>query len=247
MKQYHLETGPGELAARCILVGAPERAQMIASKLMSRMRLVGNHRGLKLFTGEYFGTPVSVVTTGMGGASAGIILPEAVASGARAFVRVGSCGAIQPGIEIGDLVIATGAVRYDGAGENWAPMEWPAHADWRLVREVVTCAKLRVGRPHVGIGVTTSCFNEGQARTEGGRYVPDRLRKRHEEMVALGALYYSMEDAAIFVWCSTHGNIPAAVVNTVYAKRDVSDTPEPASDEIAALVALDALSRFELP
>jgi uridine phosphorylase len=243
-RQYHLETGPDDLAERCLLVGAPERAKMIAKRFFAKRRKVGDHRGLRSYTGEFAGVPVSVVTTGMGGASAGIVLPEAVASGASVFVRVGSCGALVRGARPGDVAIATGAVRFDGASDNWAPVEWPAVADHRLVGALVASAKRVGAAAHVGIGVTTSCFREGQARPDDDGWLAARHVRRHEELVKRGAVFYSMEDAAIFVWCSTHGGLPAAAVNAVYANR-VTGAFDPVGDETAAEIALMALALFK--
>ncbi|HSD12117.1 MAG TPA: uridine phosphorylase, partial [Patescibacteria group bacterium] len=139
--------------------------------------------------------------------------------------------------------IATGAVRFDGASDNWAPIEWPATADWRLVAALAQAAA-RTGKPHhVGVGVTTSCFREGQARPADDGWLPARIRDRHEDLVRRGALYYSMEDASIFVWCATHGGYPAACVNAVYANR-VTGAFAAVGDEDASLVALMALALF---
>lgn len=246
-KQYHLETGPGDLAKRCLLVGSPERAEMIATKLFDpgSAEKKGDHRGLKSFTGLFEGVPMSVVTTGMGGASTAIVLPEAVRSGARVFIRVGSCGALKAEAEVGHAVICTGAVRLDGASESWAPIEYPAVANWVIVGALVHAA-LEAGHPyHVGIGITASDFYEGQARPNDDGYVPPRIQARHDELVRCGALFYSMEEATLFVWCATHGGIPSASISTVYANRTVSDRPNPASDEPASEIALRVLSVFE--
>lgn len=245
-REYHLHTAAGDLAPLCLLVGDPDRAAMIASKFLKKARKVGDHRGLKSFTGLNFdGNPVSVVTTGMGGASIGIVLPEAVRSGAKAFIRVGSCGALRPGVRPGQLVIATAAVRHDGASENWAPMAWPAAADWRVTAALVEAAKARRVAAHAGIGVTTSCFNEGQARPDLRGYLPKSAEARHEELVARGALFYSMEEAALFVWCSTHGGIPCGGVNAVFANR-ASGEFAPSGEKKAAKVALMACALLHL-
>ena len=179
-RQYHLETRPGDLAGRCLLVGSPERAEMIAETYFRDPEKVGDHRGLKSFTGIYKDVPVSVVTTGMGSASTAIVLPEAVKSGARVLIRVGSCGGLQKEMEVGDPVICTGAVRLDGASDNWAPIEYPAAADPRIVVALIKAAtELKLKHAfHVGIGVTTTCFNEGQARPDPlskDEYIPQRL------------------------------------------------------------------------
>lgn len=241
-RQYHLETRPGDIAENCLLVGSPDRAEMIAESFFRKARKVGDHRGLKSFTGTYHGIPMSVVTTGMGGASTGIVLPEAVASGAERFIRVGSCGALQPGIKVGDSIICTGAVRLDGASDNWAPMEFPAVADWRIVGALVEAAEMLVVQYHIGLGATTSCFNEGQARESNTGYVPKRLLERHEEIVRAGVKFYSMEEATIFVWCATHGQIPCAGVNAVFVNRSTGERPQAKGEEQAARIALDAFS-----
>ncbi len=255
-KQYHLETGPGDLAARCLLVGSPERAKLIAMNLFDSgwTKKVGDHRGLKSYTGRSVGVPMSVVTTGMGSATTGIVLPEAVRSGARVFIRVGSCGSLRAEAEVGHSVICTGAVRFDGASENWAPIQYPAVADWRVVGALVGAAR-DLGLPHhVGIGVTTTCFNEGQARPDDSGYVPPRLRAMHDELVRRGALFYSMEEATLFVWCSTHrpepdgsghGGYPCGAIDAVYANR-VTDAFKPCGDEEAAKIAIRALRDLQI-
>lgn len=240
-RTYHLETREGDLAKHCLLVGSPERAEMIASTLFTDSELVGNHRGLKSFTGKVDGMPMSVVTTGMGSASTAIVLPEAVYSGAKRLIRVGSCSTLWPEPRPGDSAICTGAVRLDGASENWAPIEFPAVADFRVVSAMVEAAK-ELGLPHhVGIGATTTCFNEGQARPDISGYLPPRLKAMHDELVQRGVLFYSMEEATLFVWCSTHGkNLWAGAVDAIYGNRHTNEL-EVRGEEEAARIAIRAL------
>ncbi len=245
-RQYHLETRPGDLAELCLLVGSPERAEMIARKYLSDTKKVGDHRGLKSFTGKYSGKHMSVVTTGMGSASIGIVLPEAVRSGARAFVRVGSCGCLHADLPPGSSCICQAAVRLDGASESWAPIEYPAFADPHLIVALEQAARSMALRYpwRTGVGATTTCFNEGQARPDDNGYIPPRILTMHEELVARGVLFYSMEEATLFVWCATHGGMPCAAVDAVYANR-VTGEFEPIGDEQAARIALMALRRYE--
>ena len=244
--QYHLQTSPGDIAPRCLLVGAPERAQMIARKFFRKARKMGDHRGLKTYTGTYKGVPVSVVTTGMGGASTAIVLPEAALSGAKAFVHVGSCGGLWPSMAIGDLVVVSGAIRLDGSSSNWAPADFPAVPHPGLHQALIAAVMRTDATWHHGQGATASDFYEGQARETPWGPPPAWILEQHAALLRKGVLFYAMEDATIFVWCATHGNIPAASVNTVYANRTVSDTPHPASDEPAVLAALEALIAFEI-
>jgi uridine phosphorylase len=246
-RQYHLETKAGDLAPRCLLVGDPERASMIAETFFNRgsSRLVGDHRGLKSFTGMYEDTPMSVVTTGMGSASTAIIMPEAVRSGARAFIRIGTCGALRKEAKVGHAAICTGAVRFDGASENWAPIEYPAVADYRVVDALVKAAQRLMAPYHVGITATTTDFNEGQARPDDTGYIPPRLQAQHDELVQRGVLCYSMEEATIFVWCSTHGGWPCGSIDAVVANR-ITDEFEVTGVERTALIACVALTQLKI-
>ena len=238
---YHLETRPNDLAPHCLLVGSPERAEMIANISFTDIQRVGDHRGLKSFTGLCDGMPMSVVTTGMGSATTGITLPEAYASGARRFIRVGSCGALWEEALPGHSAICTGAVRLDGASDNWAPPGYPAVADYRIVRALVEAAEHMEQPHHVGIGATTTCFVEGQARPDMNGYLPQRLIDQHNELVARNVLFYSMEEATIFIWCTTHGrDIWAGAIDAVFANR-ITDQFEVAGEMESAKVAIRAL------
>lgn len=242
-RQYHIETGPGDLAPHCLLVGSPERATMIGATLLKGKK-VGDHRGLVSYTGDFEGVPMSVVTTGMGSATTGIVLPEAVRSGARRFIRVGSCSTLWKEPKVGESAIVTGAVRLDGASENWAPLSFPAFADHRVVMALQDAAQ-GLGLPHyLGIEATTTCFNEGQARPDDNEYIPPRLLALHDELVQRGVLLYSMESATIFVWCLTHGKKPgqlwAGSVNAIYGNRR-TNAFQVTGDETAAQIAIHAM------
>ncbi len=242
-RQYHIGTRGGDLAPHCLLVGSPERAEMIGTQLLHGKE-VGHHRGLISYTGTHEGIPMSVVTTGMGSATTGIVLPEAVRSGARRFIRVGSCSTLWENPSVGESAIVTGAVRLDGASDNWAPPEFPALADYRVVMALEKAAQ-EIAAPHyLGIEATTSCFNEGQARPDDNGYIPPRLLALHDELVQRGVLLYSMESATIFVWCLTHGKTPgeywAGSVNAIYGNRR-TNVFKVTGDETAARIALRAM------
>ncbi len=240
-RTYHLQTREGDIAPSCLLVGSPERAEMIAATMFQDAAQVGDHRGLKSYTGHMEGVPISVVTTGMGSASTGIVLPEAAESGGKRFIRVGSCSTLWPNIQPGSSVICTGAVRLDGASENWAPIEYPAIADYTVVGALAEAA-IKLKLPHaIGIGATTTCFNEGQARPDLDGYLPPRLRTLHDELVARNVLFYSMEEATLFVWCTTHGEgFQAGAVDAVYGNR-CTGAFEIRGDEEAAQIAIRAM------
>ena len=145
---YHTHTGPHDLAAMCLIVGAPGRADMIAENYLKGARRFSNEaRGLVSLTGKYRDVDISVTTSGMGGPSMGIVLPEAVRSGARMFIRVGSCGSLVRESKIGDVIIPTAAIRFDRTADDWAPREYPAVADWRMVSNLYRAAQAQLSLP----------------------------------------------------------------------------------------------------
>lgn len=241
--EYHTHTGRNDLAALCLIVGAPGRADMIAAKyLKGAKRFSNDARGLVSHTGNYRGTEISVTTSGMGGPSMGIVLPEAVRSGARIFIRVGSCGSLIAKSKVGDLIIPTAAIRFDRTANDWAPPEYPAAADWRVVSALHRAAETKAaGRFHSGVECTTSDFYGGQGRPNLFGEIPPHLQARHQEVLRLRAACYSMEAADLFVWCATEGGgLPAGAINAVFANRHTNQWGVE-GEELAAEVALEAL------
>ena len=173
------------------------------------------------------------------------LLPEAVQSGARIFIRVGSCGSLIRDSKVGDVIIPTAAIRFDRTAEDWAPPEYPAAADWRVVSALHRAAQTKApGRFHTGVECTTGDFYTGQGRPNLFGVVPERMKARHEEVLRLGAACYSMEAADLFVWCVTEGGgLPAGAINAVFANRHTNEWGI-AGEELAAEIALDALVKL---
>lgn len=143
-REYHIHTRKGDLAPLCLLVGDPDRAVMIAKTFLDQSQQcekVGDHRGLKSFTGVCMGKKISVVTHGMGVPSLGTVLPEAYRCGARIFIRVGSCSALIKEANPGDVIIINAACRIEKGSRNWAPGYYPAFAHHRVVSVMEDVAK----------------------------------------------------------------------------------------------------------
>lgn len=105
-----------DVAPRVLLPGDPHRALAIATELLTDTRILNQRRGLWGYTGTApDGEPVTVQATGMGGPSAAIVVEELIGLGARVLVRVGTCGALVPGLELGELVAVREAIAADGA------------------------------------------------------------------------------------------------------------------------------------
>lgn len=244
--QYHLLTALGDLSPLSIIVGAQGRVEMIGKTFLTSTKYFNNKkRGLIACTGLYEGIRVSAFTGQMGGPPTGIALPEAVLSGARIIVRVGSCSSLIEKPIPGDVMIVPQAVRFDGASDNWAWPEFPAAADYRVTAALVETAK-RLAPDHyfVGTECSTSDFYNGQGRLDIYGEISERMLARHKEVMRLGIGCYSMEAAALFVWCLTQAKgLPAGAINAVYGNR-ITNVFEEKGEELASKIALEALVRL---
>ena len=190
----HLEMKPGEVAPTVLLPGDPYRARLIAERFFESPRLVNQVRGMLGFSGTYRGRPVTVQGTGMGIPSMAIYATELVRDyGARTLVRVGTCGAIQEGIELGDLVLAQGAStdsafnRHVFGGRDFASL-----ADFELLVRAWEAAGKGGFRAHVGGVFTTDLFYH-----EDPAYF--QRWKDH------GVLALEMETAALYTVAARYG------------------------------------------
>lgn len=201
-RQFHIHCTAGDVGRYCILPGDPGRCQAIA-QLFDRPVHVGMNREFNIYTGYLLGEKVSVCSTGIGGPSAAIAMEELAAIGADTFIRVGTCGGIDLAVEPGDLVVATGAVRYEHTSREYAPIEFPAVADF-TVTDALRRAGLALGlRTHLGVVQCKDSFY--------GQHQPERmpvagaLAEKWTAWKRLGVKASEMESAALFVVAAALG------------------------------------------
>ena len=147
----------------------------------------------------------------------------------QTFLRVGTTGGIQPHLLPGDVIVTTGAVRLDGASLHFAPMEFPAVADFACTTALVDAARAIGVDPHVGITASSDTFYPGQERydTYSGHVTP-RFRGSLAEWSTLGVLNYEMESATLFTMCSALG-LRAGCIAGVLVNRTETEMPDEAT------------------
>jgi uridine phosphorylase len=227
-----------ELAERVLLPGDPGRALALAQVLIASPRMFNHHRGLWGYTGpaNLDGEPLTIQSTGMGGPSAAIVLHELIALGARRAVRVGTCGALAPGLALGELVIAEEAICLDGTsraliGGASAPLG--DRADLRAGADPALAAALARAAPsgsHRGAVVSVDLFYDDSPRPPGGG--------------AAGALAIEMEAATLFALGARAG-VP---VGCLLAISDTFDAAGARTriDDHALLAAAEAMGAVAL-
>jgi uridine phosphorylase len=206
---YHLDlTDRAIEGARIALVpGDPGRVPAIAgTPPFERSREIACKREYRSWLGYIAGVPVLVTSTGIGGPSASIAIDELAQLGVTTFLRVGTTGAIQPDVNIGDVIIATGAVRLDGASTHYAPIEYPAVAHPDVVVALRQAARVSGVPSRVGITCSCDTFYPGQERYDSFTgYVPRRFQGITEEWRKLHVLNYEMEAATLLTLTSAMG------------------------------------------
>ena len=219
-RQYHIGLGPGELAEYILLPGDPDRTTRIATRLDS-IELEHRHREFASVTGTYRGERISVVSTGIGTDNVEIAVAEILAITERpTFIRVGSCGALQPEMGLGDLVVSTGAVRLESTSSFFVHDGYPAIADYEAVVALLEAASRLGHRHHVGITATAPGFFGAQGRPIP--QLPIRYPDLAEDMARQRVMNFEMEASALMVLAGL-ARCRAGVVCAVYANRNTGE------------------------
>lgn len=240
-KQYHTGVGPGDIGKYVILPGDPKRCAKIAAHFDNPV-LVADSREYVTYTGTLDGVKVSVTSTGIGGPSAAIAIDELAKCGAHTFIRVGTCGGMQEEVMGGDIVIATGAVRMEGTSREFAPIEYPAVADFNVTNALVSAAGKIGVRNHVGVvQCKDSFFGQHEPSIMPVSY---ELENKWQAWIRMGCLASEMESAALFIAGSflrvRVGSCFLVVANQERAKKGLPNK-QAHDTELAISVAVEAI------
>ncbi|HBZ71429.1 MAG TPA: uridine phosphorylase [Deltaproteobacteria bacterium] len=204
---------PGDIAPHVFLCGDPARVGRIAASWKG-VREVCNVREYRILTGERSGVALSAASTGIGGPSTAILIEELTKLGAHTYIRVGNSGGLSSRLELGDLVVTTGAVRDDGTSRSYVHPEYPAVSDYRVVGALVEAASGRGARFHTGVTWSLDAFyaRNAVAAADGrmesmsyrGYWTPGH-EARIREMQAAGILNCEMESGVILTLAGLFG------------------------------------------
>lgn len=195
-RMYHIGMVSGDVGRYCILPGDPKRCEKIA-KHFDDAKLVADQREYVTYTGYLDGEKVSVTSTGIGGPSAAIAVEELAQIGADTFIRVGTSGGMAEHVVGGDVVIATGAIRLGGTTLEYAPIEYPAVADYEVVNALISASKTAGQTFHVGVAQCKDSFY-GQ-HSPGRMPVSHQLTNNWQAYIRTGALCSEMESDTLFI------------------------------------------------
>ncbi|MBE5784946.1 MAG: nucleoside phosphorylase [Clostridiales bacterium] len=206
--------------AKCALLpGDPARLDRIAP-FLTDVKELGFNREYRSLVGTYKGVRILAVSTGIGGASAAIAVEELKNIGVENMIRIGSCGALQPKVKLGDILLVSGCVRDDGASKTYIVPEFPAVPDTELLVACIDAAKALKAPYHTGI-----------ARSHDSFYT-DREEEWNAYWHKAGILGSDMETAALFTVGALRGVKTASILNNVVAFEDKADTAAAIGDYV---------------
>lgn len=192
----HLQCSSADIGKYVLLPGDPGRVSYMAG-FLENARYIHTNREYTIWTGLLCGESVSVISTGMGGPSTAICVEELKQCGVHTMIRVGGCGGIDENLVPGTLIIPTGAIRKEGTGREYVPIEYPAVPDFEVVSALNMAAK-RLGFAHA-LGVV-ECKDSFY-----GQHAPETMPVYHELLAKweawkmAGALASEMESATLFL------------------------------------------------
>ena len=232
--QFHIHCTVGDVGRYCILPGDPGRCESIAA-LFDHPVHIKTNREYVTYTGSLLGEPVSVVSTGIGGPSAAIAMEELANLGVHTFIRVGTCGGINPDVQSGDIVVATGAVRMEGTSREYAPIEWPAVPDFQVLSALVQAAHTLNLPCKTGVVQSKDSFY--------GQHSPSRmpvsfeLEQKWQAWKRLGVLASEMESAALFTVAATRHVRCGSVFHVVWnQERELAGLDQKESHDTSAAI-----------
>ncbi|WP_336337805.1 nucleoside phosphorylase [Haloarcula brevis] len=239
-KQPHLLVEPGDLTDIALVPGDPGRVDRIAG-LCDDHEVVAENREYKLVNATYDGRELTVCSTGIGSPSTAIAVEELEAVGVETLIRVGTTGALQEGIEIGDMVVANGAAKDEGTTGRYESDTVPAVPDYDVLSSLVDAAEANDEDVHVGPIATDDAFY-----AETDEYIND--------WEDAGLLAVEMEAAALFSLCRRKGLRSGAICTvdgnlvegTQKGETEADELPEKAKDNVERAIEISLTAAASL-
>ena len=243
-RQYHIGLKKGEIGKYVLLPGDPGRVPLIAS-FFDDAKEMAHNREYRTFTGTVDGIKISATSTGIGCPSAAIAVEELIKIGAEVFIRIGTAGALQRNIGLGDVVITTASIREEGTTRQYIPLSYPSVADLDVTVALREAARKLSIKHHCGISHCKDAFFIESEK--GGPLLPleEENKTLWKAWERSNVLSTSMESAAIFVVSSIR-KVKAREVRAIIGLT-YDDTPIVAKVGIeeAIKVAIEAVKILE--
>lgn len=243
-KQYHIQLKKGDIGKYVILPGDPGRVPLIASYFDEAKEIAFN-REYRTFTGTVDGIKISSTSTGIGCPSTAIAIEELIRVGAEVFIRVGTAGALQRNIGLGDVVISTSAVREEGTTRQYIPLSYPAVADLDVTLALRLAARRLGIKHHCGISHCKDAFFIESEKDAPPLPIQEQNQLLWKAWERSNVLATSMEASALFVVSSIRKVKAGEVVAIIGLTYDDAPIVAKVGVEEAIRVAIEAVKILE--
>ena len=241
-RPYHIRLGKRDVGRIAFLPGDPGRVPKFAEHL-ARPRALSSNREYTAYGGYVGREKVVVMSTGIGGPATAIAVEELARLGVKVMIRVGTCGAIAPGLGVGSLVIADSAVRMDGTSAQYIGPEYPAASTPGVVLALADSARALKKKAAVGIAACTDSFYVGQGRKSFGGYRPSGKDHLIDDLRKARVLCFEMETGTLFTLARLFG-ISAGAILAVVGNRITNEFRMDAGVDDAVEVAIGSIRRL---
>lgn len=245
-KQFHIHCVEGDIGKYVILAGDPGRIPAIAA-LFDDAKQIAYNREYNIFTGYLCGEKVTACSTGIGGPSTAIAVEELHNLGADTFIRTGTCGGIDLDVQSGDIVVASGAIRYEHTSLEYAPLEFPAVADLDIAMTLKQTSIELGNTTHVGVVQCKDSFYGQHSPAKSP--VSYELLQKWESWKRLGVKASEMESAALFVIASALKCRAGSCFHVIWnQEREAAGLDQKMSEDtsMAVTVAVEAMKKIIL-
>ena len=228
------------IAERILMPGSPNRIDIMAEQWEAGTQIKLLDRGYRVATGSYKGTPITAVSSGIGGPSLEIPFTNLLKCGVSTIIRVGSTGTLREDIQLGDIIINDSNVRLDGTSCLYVREEYPSAAAYDVTLALIEACETFGFPYHVGTGCTTGSFYAGQARPAFGGYKRSDCDPFFEDMKNAGVLNFEMEGAALLTLARLFG-VRAGMCSSVIANRITGEWHKHSGEDKSCLVGAEAM------
>ncbi len=241
---YHIGLTRDDGAKSAIICGDPARVEKIA-RLMDEPKFVASNREYTTWSAKLNGERVLVTSHGIGGPSTAICIEELHLVGVENIIRVGTCGGMDINVKAGDIVIAQASIRAEGTSREYLPIEFPAVANFDVVKALADAASDGTHPYHVGVVHCKDSFygQHSPYRMPVGESLMDLWRA----WLGGGCLASEMESATLFTVAATLRMRAGCVLRAVWNQERINQgivDPEDNDSLSAAKVAVEAMNRI---
>lgn len=241
---YHIRLRKKNVGKIALLPGDPDRVPLIAKRFKDA-RLISSNREYTTYGGLVDGQYVISMSTGIGGPAAAIAVEELARLGVKLMIRVGTCGAIDPRVKTGTLVIAEASVRLDGTTRQYVTEGYPAAATPEVVIALKQSAASLKRSFLSGLAASTDAFYAGQGRRSYHNYFPNKARETVSDLRRARVLCFEMESSTLFTLGRLFG-IETGAILTVLGDKMTEDKLATKGIDDAIDVAVRAIKRLKV-